>query len=505
MPFWPPKAPVEINLQIFAAIRHWNRRLSLRIKGLLSLIVVVAYALLMTVVVTQEQMRLPVIVNDLDRVHRQDELLIEVTIQGALASMTVSEAVNSGQVTPTIRKLFTELATLDAKLTGIAKSGLSLAAHKEQLLLVARNLAHGPTPEALSELRAELHRLMTATDGYRNNLRRERQRLIATFQQVHDKVTLVTLFFLFMGVIVVGAVMTIFFSRLTWDIRRVGGRAMAIVKGFRGRSLDVTRGDEVGDLMRAVNQMQIELRDRERQLELGRQQQFHHEKMAAVGSLAAAVAHEINNPIMAISGLAQVLIEQHPESDPDNKEVLGMIVDQAKRIALITRQISEFSLPQSPNPSLFDLNALVRSTASFVRFDQRYRRIDLQLQLDSRISAVFAVADQITQVLINLLINAADAVEDNDTLPPVVVVITSQCELFIELVVKDNGHGMSPEVLNRAYDEFFTTKPKGRGTGLGLYLCRTLVESNKGKIHIESTVGEGTWVSIRFPLPASGE
>jgi signal transduction histidine kinase len=492
-----------------AVLRKWNRDLSLRVKGLLSLIVVVAYAILMTAVVTQERQKLPTIVSELDRLYQQDEQLVQLSMQAARAVMATGEMLYSDVGDERTKLLFVELAPLNTHIASAAKNHTALRGYQEVLLLAAKNLAHQPTRAVLLEMRASLHKLILEVDRERAGIRAGRQKLLNSFQLVHDRVTLETMFFLFLGVVIVGSVMTIFFTRLTWDIRRVGIRAMTIVKGYRGKALDVTRGDEVGGLMRAVNQMQLELRERERQLELVRQQQFHKEKMAAVGSLAAAVAHEINNPIMAISGLAQVLMDQSPASaaDGNKKEatVPEMILEQSKRIAAITRQIFEFSSPQSPEPRLCDLNTLVQSTTSFVRFDQRYRQIDLRLNLNPNISAVVAVPDHLTQVLINLLLNAADAFENSQAAHPTVTVSTLQRNSSVEITVSDNGGGMTPETLARAFDEFFTTKPRGKGTGLGLFLCKSLVEKGGGQVEIGSVYGEGTDVIVRFPLPTSLE
>ena len=354
-----------------------------------------------------------------------------------------------------------------------------------------------------------LQHALQVLNGFSQNLRNEKQKLLSNYQLVHDKLTVETILFSFLGIMMFGAVMTIFFTRLTWDIRRAGARAMAIVKGYRGTPLDITRGDEVGGLMQAINQMQSELRERVRELEMSRQQQFHHEMMAAVGSLAAAVAHEINNPIMAISGLAQVMLDQTPEErkrlNEDTEDIPAMILDQAKRISTITRHISEFATPQSHDPQLVDLNAIVRSTANFVRFDQRYRRIELQIIEDKQLQAVFAVADHITQILINLMINAADALESVESRSPLVEISTKQSATEVELTVKDNGVGMSSETLAHACEEFYTTKPRGKGSGLGLFLSKNLLEQNGASLSIESQLNEGTRIVIRFPSKSSAE
>lgn len=482
-----------------AGFKRWSLSISLRVKGLLSLGVVALYAITMSVLLTQEQSRLPLIVLALERLHRQDEKLIALSLQGTKATMAVSEVAHEGANEARIKQLFLELARIDSLLSDSGNQFPLVAKYRAPMHSVAKEMAHSPERPVINQMRTILLQLLRDVDLARETLRSDKKKMLSTYQSVHDNVTLQTMFFLFLGLVVVGAVMTIFFTRLTWDVTRVGARAMAIVKGYRGKALKITRGDEVGGLMRAVNQMQLELRERERQLELSRQQQFHHEKMAAVGSLAAAVAHEINNPIMAISGLANVLLEQRGGGDAAPDGVPEMILEQAQRIASITRQIAEFSTPQSQSPQLFDLNGCVRSTANFVRFDQRFRCIDLQVNLDSGIGALFAVADHITQVIINLLINAADALECNEPGQARVVVATRCFNGLIELSVQDNGPGMSPETLARACEEFFTTKPKGKGSGLGLFLCKTLVEQNSGVMSIESAHDHGTQVFMRFP------
>lgn len=479
----------------------WRGRLSLRIKGILSLAVVVAYVVIMGAVLSSERHQLLTMVNDLESVHRKEEQMVQANMLLARAVLTANETYYSAEPTGATRQLFFEVSPLSSVLVGLSKEHPALAQPFDGLQTLLRELAHRPSREAFAQLRVALHGLVVELDSITKDLRTRKERLLGAYHETHDRITLETLFFLFLGIVVVGAAITIFFTRLTWDIRRVGARAVAVVKGYRGRPLEVTRGDEIGDLMVAINQMQDELRNREKQIELSRQQQFHHEKMAAVGSIAAAVAHEINNPIMAIEGVARsMLASREDEGIAKCAECHPQIIlDQTRRIAQITRQVSEFSVPQAGTPEWIDINAIVANTCAFIRFDRRYRSIDMQVHLDPSLPAIVGVADHITQVLINLLVNAADALEDQRG-ERIVRVSTRQRGATLEVAVSDNGPGMSEQVKARAFEEFFTTKPRGKGSGLGLFLCKTLVEQDGGTIAVESQTGTGTTILLQYPV-----
>jgi two-component system NtrC family sensor kinase len=305
------------------------------------------------------------------------------------------------------------------------------------------------------------------------------------------------------GALVFGGVTMRFVGRLARDIGALDARAKEIVSGYRGPLLRVTRRDEFGRLMDAVNGMQTELRQREQKLEISREQRFHHEKMAAVGSLAAAVAHEINNPIAAIAGIARAMCDaETPGNQHVGDSVFGgprMILAQTERISGISRQIAEFTRPLVAEPALVDLNALVRSTCTFIGYDRRLRGVNVTLNLDHELPAIVAVADHVTQVLMNLIINSSDALEDMAGRLPVIRVTTRAEEGCAVLDVTDNGHGMTEEVMTRAFEELFSTKPADKGRGLGLFMCKTLVERGGGGITIASQAGVGTKVTVRLP------
>jgi two-component system, NtrC family, sensor kinase len=289
-------------------------------------------------------------------------------------------------------------------------------------------------------------------------------------------------------------------------LRILQGRALDIVKGFRGTPLPITRHDEVGQLTIAVNNMADTLDWREKELMLKRQKYFHQEKMAAIGALAAGVSHEIGNPIAAISGIAQEMLERRTASEgsckPGNCHDCrpDLIYTQTQRLAAITREISEFASPRAAEPEFLDLNAQLRSTSSLIRYDKRLQRVSLRLDLDSQLPAIYGVADQLTQLIMNLLINAMDAMEGVRGRTPTIVITTRADPERASLLIEDNGQGIEPETLSRVFEAFFTTKAAGKGTGLGLSLCYSIASKHGATIEIDSTPGAGTRVQLFFPL-----
>jgi signal transduction histidine kinase len=227
-----------------------------------------------------------------------------------------------------------------------------------------------------------------------------------------------------------------------------------------------------------------------------------------VGALAAAVAHEVSNPINAISGIAQHTLDAIQSARFPDHETLRkraeMTLAQTERIGAIMRQLADLSAPRSPEPELLNVNDLAQATCSFIRYDRRFRGIDIVLELDRSIPAVRAVSDHLTQILMNLLINASDAMEGVVERKPAIQVSTRERDGEVVLSVADNGQGMDAAVLARAFEQSFTTKPSGLGRGIGLYLCKALVEETNGRIELESTPGTGTVVRIRMRPSQTG-
>ncbi|MEO5369125.1 MAG: PAS domain S-box protein [Magnetococcus sp. DMHC-1] len=243
----------------------------------------------------------------------------------------------------------------------------------------------------------------------------------------------------------------------------------------------------------------------EKTLDEARRLNYQQEKMASIGTLAAGIIHEINNPITAIIGLLDSLQDVSDQLDAENRSLLTLVNEQIQRLTDITRDIAEFSMPQNEERQLLDLNSLVERSSRFMRFDKRLRKIRLRLDPDRDLPAVAASGSQLQQVLINLIANAADALDTVTDREREIVVSTRREGRAVRLEVADNGCGMDAKTRERAFDAFFTTKPFGKGTGLGLSLCYSIIARHGGHMFIESSLGQGARIGALLPLVEIGD
>ncbi len=240
----------------------------------------------------------------------------------------------------------------------------------------------------------------------------------------------------------------------------------------------------------------------QRELDASREQYFHQDKMAAIGQLAAGILHEVGNPIAAIAGAAAEIEQTLIETNRGNglRKNVELIDQQITRLGKITREIADFASPRPRERELLDLNGLLRSTARLLTYDRRFSSIGVTLDLDRKLPAIVGVADQLTQVFMNLLINAMDACVARGESKNCVSLSSRALDRGVEVRVCDRGIGMSRETLEHVLELFYTTKPVGKGSGLGLSLCDTIVRAHGGALLIESEEGEGTRVTVELPL-----
>ncbi|MGZ3620375.1 MAG: two-component system sensor histidine kinase NtrB [Candidatus Binataceae bacterium] len=226
------------------------------------------------------------------------------------------------------------------------------------------------------------------------------------------------------------------------------------------------------------------------------------ERLAAAGTFAAGVAHEVNNPLGSISSLVQSLLPE--ETDLARRTSLHTILAQITRISTTLKDLVNFARPSASQRSRFDLNHQVRETLRLVAYNSRFQGITFDPQLATDLKLAFADSNEIQQVLINLIFNAADASQHRGGIIRIVTENQAGRDSAghvkkVLMRVADSGVGIPPEYLSRVFDPFFTTKPAGAGVGLGLSLCQRIILANFGTIRIDSEVGKGTTVTICLP------
>jgi len=242
----------------------------------------------------------------------------------------------------------------------------------------------------------------------------------------------------------------------------------------------------------------------EKQLEQTRNMVAHQDKMSSIGEMAAGILHEVGNPIAAIQGLAHAAVQETESKSVSNdlKDYLNAIVKQTERISNLTEEVSELASPVEVEKQLINVNDVVDRTVKLMRFDKKFRGIRFELDLDSRIPAVYGSKDHLNQILINLISNAGDASEFNQD-EKAISIKTHSKPFKVLIDVEDNGTGMDADTLRRAQDPFFTTKPAGKGTGLGLSLCNTLMNKFHGGLQVVSKPGEGTCITLSIPAESN--
>lgn len=473
----------------------------LRVKGFLAFAAVVIYAVLLTTFTFNKKAELVNEFEHLQALYKVEDGLRQVDATAFHIVMAVfmnAKADDPKAVIQRFQDNFTLLKRKNAELAArYPVAGVNLAGVEQA---IERAAVH-PSAAGLAEMNTELLKVKIEITQHLDESTREQKATADNFHMLWDSAALASLLFGLIGLLLLGAIIGLFFTRLTHDLHTLKARALGIIKGERNALTPVTRNDEVGELMQAVNQMATALDERERELVITRQKFFHREKMAAVGALAAGVAHEIGNPIAAMSGVLQEMVDEQAsgQSPGAGSGKLTVLQTQIQRLSAITREISGFAAPQPMERQLLDLNGLVRTTSGLMGYDKRMNRVSLRLDLNSQLPAIYGVADQLTQVIMNLLINAADSLSARAEGSREITLKSELSGGQVCFTVTDNGSGMDQETLNRAFEAFYTTKSKG--TGLGLSLCYSIVTGHGGTIEIDSAPGRGTRVRIFLPLP----
>lgn len=226
------------------------------------------------------------------------------------------------------------------------------------------------------------------------------------------------------------------------------------------------------------------------------EQLAYSDKMAELGRLAVGVIHEINTPLSVIAAAAQLIMRE--EELPEHVvELVERINGEAQRLSLMSRGILSFGRLDGGGGGETDINLVVRDVTQLLTYEIRKRGIVLHQDPDYRIPQVVIDAGRVKQVLINLVMNAVQAMEAGGVL---MIRTVSVDESRCDIQVSDTGCGISSDNLEHIFEPFFTTKRSGEGTGLGLYITREIVKSLGGSIAVESTPGHGACFTVTLPL-----
>ena len=225
---------------------------------------------------------------------------------------------------------------------------------------------------------------------------------------------------------------------------------------------------------------------------------IHSEKMAAVGQLVSGVAHEVNNPLTAIMGYADLLTTTE-ELPPEARRDLSIILQEAQRTKQIVQNLLSFARQSAPHREPVNLNAVLARTLQLRQYDFINHGVDVQEQYDPNLPLVFGDPQQLQQVFLNVVNNAYDAVREVSRVPPSVRISTAAVDGMVEVQISDNGPGIS--LPDRVFDPFFTTKEVGKGTGLGLSICYGIMREHGGDIAcMNLPEATGAMFTVRLPI-----
>lgn len=223
------------------------------------------------------------------------------------------------------------------------------------------------------------------------------------------------------------------------------------------------------------------------------------EKLASLGRMAAGVAHEINNPLTGIVTFSHLLLQKFPPESSEAKD-LQIIIDQAERCAKIIKNLLAFARVSSTEKGEININDVLKKAIFMVRNQEKFHNIVFHLNIDEQSLKVLGEEHKFQQIFLNMLINAADAMDERGSIHAATRKKTLEGKKYVEVEFTDTGSGISDTDMPKLFEPFFTTKPIGKGTGLGLSITHGIVTQFGGHIHVESTVGKGTSFFIRLPL-----
>jgi two-component system NtrC family sensor kinase len=320
-------------------------------------------------------------------------------------------------------------------------------------------------------------------------IRRDRvalSKILSLSRTIHIYSLVILLIFLILNASFLG-------SRILGNTRRFSRYAKRIASGdFTPITPAKRYQDEFTDMAIAVNQMILELENREAIL-------VQSHKMRAVGTLTAGVAHELNNPLNNITLTAHMLLEDYDSLDDDERrDMIKDLITESGRSKKIISNLLDFARESSSQMESLDLTELLRETITLASNQIKLSGIKIEFQATDNLPRVHGDVQQLEQVFLNLILNAVDASSKGNRIQ--IIVLPADDPNYVAVKVIDTGVGIPDHILPSIFDPFFTTKGKGKGTGLGLSVSQGIVAKHGGRISVASKEGRGTTFTVLLPI-----
>lgn len=335
---------------------------------------------------------------------------------------------------------------------------------------------------------------------------------------------------LFVGIISV-SLCIIIYKFVTKPIALLEEGMKRITQGDLDYEIKINSSDEMGLLARTFNNMtkdikrykenmenwtkalEEEIQKKTAEIMKAHEQLINAEKLASLGRMAAGVAHELNSPLTGIVTFAHLMLKRLPPENKQDREDLEVIIEQANRCSKIIKGLLGFSRKATAERVEVNINTLLDSTISMVRNQAKFHNIKFVLHFDDSLPLIHVDPNQMQQVFLNLLINAADAMNERGQITIATRTVGESEETqwfkmghpqegkrFIEIEFSDTGPGILEEHMGKIFEPFFTTKPVGKGTGLGLAVSYGIIKRHGGNITVRSEPGKGASFFIRLPV-----
>jgi len=284
------------------------------------------------------------------------------------------------------------------------------------------------------------------------------------------------------------------FKKCLLEKKNISQEIILEEKGLKKKILDLNSSfltDESGEITGVVAVIRDVTEINDLNEEVAR-----HKRLAALGKLSSGIAHEIRNPLSSIRGLAQFVYNSFSKTD-ERKEDLNTIIQEVDRLNKLVVQVLDFAKLKKPSLTRFSLNDLIRKIAELFKLEIKDKQVKFSLELSPDISQIQADEDQVRQILMNVIINAIQAISKKGEVKIKTEKALLKGEPTIKLIIEDSGIGITEKDFNQIFDPFFSTKEKG--SGLGLSIVYKLVEAHQGEIKVESKEGKGTKFVIFLP------